>query len=1151
MSVKFYLLTFTAICCIAYGIHSIQSMLFNCQSSYYVECVGIKLDENKVYAVSNNKSSSADTISLNYPQSKAIMPSTLGFLFFDKTTNSFVLKNNTCVFNPESTIPENYFLPFAHTLVGEDKFYSGSEVIPQNVLLDNGIKYNTAVGSRENRVSLQLLRFENDTYLKFKDDGVCVKYLARSDVQNKYDLFLNTPVRSNNKFLFAFNNTSADTGKYTINITPSTFSFNGSVTDSRGNTLQSLNGSTAKFDVAGYLFEVTPKYTKVFALFYCLFFILLVAFQTYFMFRFSHYESDVYKSLFSIRVLINCLVLLSTPLFLTSYFLGENRSYYLVLVVLLNLSYFTPKDLLHRIAFVGNLRFVNYIIFLVIIALVVILWKFTKNELFLGRVPILHIQKLVLLFVIFATQHTIFSKYKYGRWYRIVLVVAFSFVISLLTSDLGSCIYTALTFLLIELISKTIRLKTAVAVSLLFVVAISLLFWAKPSVLTGSKSYRIVAPYTQPDNKKLEGAKQSDRETYAGINYILKNGFNNSSPRFSQLNIPAPFRSTFHSDFAFLWSFTFGGYLFLGLFLVVISILLSDLLLLLYLCIRVVRIKEDSYFSLPSSREGELIRFYLAFTLIQFVYPVFFSLLLLPLTGQSLCALSISNWEIIFLTILLVALNSIFTNPAYFTTTAPYNYSFNDAKQSVRFVVLIFLSVLVSGILYKAISLSNTANSMQWDKCIKNEVELIKEIPSSTDKAQLVAYAKKIIGDDNLACVATKKKPILKELASRYYSGKPYRQVLFESKNYSNSTKKISRQTSLDSLFAVDRKLLSGKHAPFGKVYAASNIVNNKPFSSVSHNYYSSIPYDAETIIPDLTAECSKLLESHLQSIGIPSNIGSIMIVNNKTGGVIVNSTMPLDKDINSNEVHYIIGSLKKTLLAYCAIIIEESYKLKRYDNQTFEEFIKTSNDYYAASLLKDLLTYHPEEFDRVLQDDFGLPLFSETDDSFLDIMPTPQDFSNPLDRNNTIYRQAIGQQRPYKFVDVVQWYARITSKTKLQVNYLNDEKNYERLSIPLSAHDFLQKSLNSVLRGTAYSVGTTLKQHNIDTKQFICKTGTAEKPDKSSNSSSSFVIANEIYTIGIMLKGTIPHNREKLAAQHLFNKLVPILLKYEILTNQ
>jgi cell division protein FtsI/penicillin-binding protein 2 len=119
---------------------------------------------------------------------------------------------------------------------------------------------------------------------------------------------------------------------------------------------------------------------------------------------------------------------------------------------------------------------------------------------------------------------------------------------------------------------------------------------------------------------------------------------------------------------------------------------------------------------------------------------------------------------------------------------------------------------------------------------------------------------------------------------------------------------------------------------------------------------------------------------------------------------------------------------------------------------------------------------------------------------------------------------------------------------TKLRLNYSDEHKKYNDLSIPLAEYEFLKSSLNSVLTGTANSVGTTLRQNNIDPNPFICKTGTAEKGNRSGNASSSFVIANDNFTIGLMLSGTIPQNREKLSAKDLFNNLIPLLTKYEIL---
>ena len=83
---------------------------------------------------------------------------------------------------------------------------------------------------------------------------------------------------------------------------------------------------------------------------------------------------------------------------------------------------------------------------------------------------------------------------------------------------------------------------------------------------------------------------------------------------------------------------------------------------------------------------------------------------------------------------------------------------------------------------------------------------------------------------------------------------------------------------------------------------------------------------------------------------------------------------------------------------------------------------------------------------------------------------------------------------------------------------------------------------------GTATVVRTALENNTIKTDKMICKTGTAENSDRNDNSASSFIIANAHYTIGIMLKGNIPDNSEKLAAKDLFIKIIPLLKKYKIL---
>lgn len=1153
MKLKNCILAIISFASICYGIYAFYAMVFNCKAPLYIECVGVKADTNKVYAISNNKSYSADTICLNYPQSKAIMPSALGFIFFNKATNTFCLKNNTCIYNPTTANPSNYFLPFAHTLNDKwydkiiDGYFSANEIVPENVLIQKGIKYNSAVGTKENRVSVIFIKHNSNIYLKIKDDGIAVKYLIRKDTVNSFDVILNQPIVTNNKFIYNFDNTTKDTGHYIIDITPSAFSFAGSIKNENGTTIANIKSGTNTFEAGDYLFQISFKYSKKFSILYSLFLLALTGFQFYFFFSMLRYKSEVYESLYSLRILINALVFLGVPIFLTSYYLGVNRSLYLGLVMLLNLSYFTPKNLFHKIKFNNSFKYSNTALVLIAVALTVILWKFTKDEQFFG-VPILHIQKLVLLLVIFITQIHFFDKYKFGKWYRLSFILGFSILVSFLTSDLGSCIYTSLAMLLIELIKKTIKPKLVLFFVVGLVAVLYLIFQISPGTLTGSKSYRIVAPHTLPSNDALIEAKQADRETYAGINYILKNRLNSSLPAFNSLHVPASFRSTMHTDFSFLWSFAFGGYTFILLFALVIISLCRELLLLLYLCTRVIRINKENYFLLPASREGELIRFYIAFTLVQFVYPVCFSLLLLPLTGQSLCALAVSNWEIVFLGVLLVVLHSVFTNKTYFTKTAKIQYAFADAKKSIRYVLLVFTFIFCVGFGLKFYSIRNMSATMQWQKHTKSEdIELKKQIPSAENKEQLVAFAKEIIGTDDLTAVATKKKLILKELASLYYTNKPYNQNVYDSKNFNIAASKMLLQMNIDSIFIMNRKQISGNNAPFGLVYSNSQIVNNKSFNSVTNRYYSSIPADEETINADLTAECVRALEKHLKSIGISTNSGAIMIVEHMTGNVIANSYYPMEAEINANQVHYLIGSLKKLLIAYASLELLPNAKFQVFNGKTFKEFIQTSDDIYSANLLKSLLLLERTKFEKLLLNDFGLPLHVITDDSYLDTMPTDKDFQKPLDKNNTIYRQSIGMQAPYTLETVLQWYSRVASGLKTNFKYTSEIVEFEKLSMEDIDLKYLKECFNSVLYGTASIVRQPLIDNGIAIDNLFCKTGTAERADKTGNYSSSFIICNNRYSIAVMLKGDIPHNKENFSAKDLFVSLIPILKKYEI----
>ncbi|MDP2089484.1 MAG: hypothetical protein Q8J84_08805 [Flavobacteriaceae bacterium] len=1152
MKKEIYLILIAVIGSVSYGIYSSVNLLFENKTPYTISCEGILLDSSKVYAISNYYKYSTDTIFIHYEQSKVIMPSTLGYLFFDKAKNEFVLVNHASVFNPIKSVPENYFLPFCRTLndsfLQEGIYFNGGVVIPQNILTKRGIKYNNAVGTRENRISIELIETKEGLVLAAKDDGIKTKYLLKRNSENFLDVYLNHPIQNSIcPTIFSFENTTNNTGKYTINVTPKLFFAKYNVTNASGHIISSDEGRNPTFYINEFLFTIKQKYSVSFAVFFIITFILIGFFQSFFVSQLNRTASPVLQSLLSFRILLNSIAFMAIPLFLSAYYLAPNRIWYLPLLLLLNFTFFIRKDAFSNLKINLSSKYITYIIWVVIISCPIVFIAFSVNEKLFG-VPVLHYQKVIILLLFFVTQRSSHHKWNIKYQIRVAFILLFTLLISFITSDLGSFIYAGLSIVIVELVRKSLKPNQIIVVSIGIIAVVFMSFQLAPEWLSKDrKGYRIVAPYVNPDSKSLLTANQADRESYSNLMLNLKNIQNSEAPRANDLIIPGSMRSTSHSDFAFYWSFTFGGYLFLILYLFITYLIVSKILFLLYCSVRVCRVQHNLSFTFPKNREAELIRFLTAFTIIGFLYPVASNLLLIPLTGQSIPMLSISNVELLFLIFLVVSLESIFNNPHHYTNINT-DYTYTDMKKSIQYGIFLISSVFIVASIVRYSITFFSPELYNWKKHFSNDnLKLERQIPDKSDKDALVHFGKTLIGNDALTMVDRRKKPILKNLASLYFSNKPYSETIYESKTFSNSSKRMKTQMSIDSIFSMRKSLISGFTNPFGNVYGYKQLINNRTFTNVSNKYYSTFPIDATTINTDLTAEVNEVLEKHLAKIGIKSNIGSIMIIQNKSGGIVTNSSYPFNSEINSNDIYYFVGSLKKTLLAYCALTIDPNFMHIKFGDVTFENFIKNSDDFYAANLLKVLLISHQVQFDKVLKQDFDMSLFSTTDDAFLDVMPSTQDYIKPLDRNNNIYRQAIGQQRPYQFINAIQWYARIASMNRINLNYFGEHKRYNSMNIGLSEYTFLKNALNNVLAGTASNVGNSLKKYNIETSQFIAKTGTSEKANKSGNSSSSFIIANENYTIGIMLNGTIPQNKELLAAKDLFNTLIPLLIKYKI----
>lgn len=1148
---KHYIQYLISLACLVYAVFAVYTMMFENRTPFSLKAVGVKLKQGTVVALSSKSAyrPKKDTILIDYPQSKAIMPSTLGYIYYDN--NEFVLKTAAAVSKPSKS-QGNYFLPFARTMnegwFEKAVYFDSNQKIPQKVLMERGVKFNSAVGTKETRVSVQLLEHEGDLFVKTNSEGLGVSYLVQSDVSNRFEVVFNHPTATDIPNVFLFSKTTLTDKEFIIDVYASAFSCNYKVLDSNRRIIKEGDQSTKQFIVNDILFELTPKYTIIDEVWLIFSLFCLLYFQWYLLKALTHAQSPAIKSIIALRIAVNNLSFLGIPIYLTALYLSPHRYFYLLAILLLNVSVFISVNWLTKTK-VKPTKIGQALLWLFLLGMPIVMYFFTTNENLFGIIPVLHVQKVLIILMLLSTQNEFLKGWKYWYWGRFVFISGYAAAISLISQDMGSLIYTFLAFGLIELVKKTIRLRYAISVSLALVMISAVLFNIFYRHIDDRKLYRIVAPYTLPDDEKLIKFHQGDRETYSSLILNLKNVLANETPLFNDLVIPGNMRSTCFSDFAFYWSLSLGQGWFLALFTLVIAFFIADLTFLLFASTRTMRItKEDSFF-LPRTREGEFVRFIIAFAIITFTFPIASNLLMIPITGQSIPALSISSIESAFLALLFLPLTSVFLNPKYIHKATQINYTYHDAQKSRLFALTFVTIILILGLAIRLITLYQTNSTLSWKKENAEQKNLLlKSIPSPTNKTELVNAAKQWIGDDDLTSVHKDKKTTLKNLASLYYSNRPYNQMYPEGAFFSNSTDRLLSQMSVDSIFALKKILISsGGSTPFGSVFRFSQRINEKKITKYTNKYYSSIPEGATSIQPNLTAECAYTLEKHLIKIGDTSK-GTIWIVDNQSGAIITNSSIPLTSDKNMAEVHFLIGSLKKSLIAYCALKIDPDYAKWTTEGKNFEQAMQFSENTYWAALLRDVYQKHRKELDETLQADFGLPLHSLTQDAYFDTVPSSFDNSAALDSANLFYRTAIGQQRPYMFRDVVQWYARIASGLKLRLSYRAEETKSEQLAFEESERAILVSALNKVLWGSANGVRLALEKHRINTDGLICKTGTAQLAKSQRNGSSSFILCNQRYTIGIMLKGDLPPNDASMGAKHLFAEMIPLFKKYNIL---
>ncbi|MBK9215790.1 MAG: hypothetical protein IPM59_09330 [Chloracidobacterium sp.] len=1158
---KYILLIALSFFCCAYAASSIREIVFNDPTPFSIKCIGVALDPAKTFEIRNSKTKSEDTLQIDYPQGKGLLPNNLGTISYDEKAEGYALTVGNEVTNKKEA-SVNPFFAFARTAskdwfgFGSYSFFNAGDKVVDD-LRGDGIIFNSPAGDRNSRVAIKTIGYQDKTFLSAKTEGIGISYPLEAGKVNKFLVLCNRDVSLVAAKIFKFETTTYKQCSFTIEATPQqSFDLTYTVYDEYGHSVAKGSENQLRFVTGDFLFEFSPSNSHWNLLPLFLGILVLAGFQIYILRHYKVNGTPTIQAVLAVRCLFNCLAFLSVPLFLTISNSDASRSWYWFVLFLLNLTYFS--HIFHNPIrnslfgwqlknFFGN-HFVKIAICLALVVLPFTLPHFTSNER-LGPIPMLHIVKVAILVGMYAIYDLLAAKSL-----RYAVIVIYAAILSYFSGDFGSIIYCSSAFALIACFSGQARKwRTGIAVFVVLGVASAIgVFYFTGGAVAGGKGYRIYAQYFQPDSDYLELAKEADRETYAHLNFIQKELIDGKIPEMRNVVVPAPMRSTAFSDYALFWSLVYGKLWFAGLFILTIGFLLYQLSFLLTLTIRPINIGNGMAYLLPATRESEFIQFLLALTIVTLGYPVLSNLLIAPLTGQSLPCISISNVEPIFLALLIIALSFIFMDQKYQQPTDPrITESYQGVLSSLKKGGILILAVFVALVFMRSSFLQTVPGVYRWTKTTKeSEKDAGDNLNNlnASDRNSLIVAATKLIATDERMAVSAQKRPLLRDISSLYYVKVPYSRIRIENTKFELIGERLLRRMDAASYFTVRSRQISGERSPFGRVMGVDQIVNGDSKIVYTNDYYSSIPKSAKTINADLTAELAKALEEHLKKIGVTTNKGAIVIVNNKNGGIVANSTYPLLGDTNSNEIHYLIGSLKKPILAYAALAVDSAYKNRPYRNVTFDSFIQQSDDLYAANLLKDVMQHYPKEFGSVLDNDLALPLVSLTDDAYFDKLPAKAAYSRPLDRNNEIFRLSIGQEKPYRFIDVIQWYARIASGKKIELNYEGNEKSYDEVSIDKNELERLRSAMSSVLSGTAGVVGDALEKNGFEKANFTAKTGTAEHSSGKYNSSSSFVIASSDFTIGMMINGNIPANSKGLAAKDLMVTLIPLLQKYRIL---
>ncbi|MBL0288512.1 MAG: hypothetical protein IPQ19_14215 [Bacteroidetes bacterium] len=400
--------------------------------------------------------------------------------------------------------------------------------------------------------------------------------------------------------------------------------------------------------------------------------------------------------------------------------------------------------------------------------------------------------------------------------------------------------------------------------------------------------------------------------------------------------------------------------------------------------------------------------------MVSFVFPIFSNIGLLPLTGQSIPFLSTSWVEVLLFCIILLLIENFFGNPTQFIEGKEV-LNFADLKNKhkhLMFLLGVGSTILLSIFFIKA---ARVNNYISWNK------------PEATLRQQAFPIRNK---ENNLVFSDSVKLYWLNECCKRI-SNNSLTNYEGQSNKFEANRFKFVDQCNVDYFIQNLPILVSGFDAPFGKVYANFQQVNRVKEINFSNPFYQNMLFAQNNLFnADLHAVCNQKLKNHLQKIGNKNNQGAVLIVDNNSGQIISCASFPASNLFNIKDKNFPVGSVKKPLLAFIALQIDDDYQFKMVNGCDFKTFIRKSNGDYAAWLLRDLLKNHPKEFENYLLQFFDMSILPDNyHTALLDEMPNEEAFEINLDKFNPLYRLAIGRQQPYSLHEMVEMFGRMITK--------------------------------------------------------------------------------------------------------------------------